>query len=263
MLYRTPEDNRTIGDIWHEEVENENPVAAFLTFALGMLVVMALLFVLPAEANADPLTTSGVPTIKVTTALDKSKAKATSKASKAYSKYKSKMTKAQRAEYRKYVWKIDRAKTQKRVEKVAIILDKYVTRAKLVSKLKQAKKFSLAKAGYVYSWGKRVDKYLKGSPMRGTGYLTAKWAYDTKVDPRLSPAIASVESGKGRAPYGCKYNVWGWVWQPPAMYSWDDALGKWHKYFGKYFKGDAYPISSMHGYGAYGPWYVNREMAKI
>ena len=161
MGYKVDRDQRTIGKKWHEEAENENPLAAFLTFAIAMLAVIFLLFALPGEAVA--LEAGTVPSIAKTAELSKAKAKAISKASKAYSKHKKAMTKDQRLEYRKYVWKIDRAKNETRISSILSMLDKYNVRAKLVSKLKEAKGFSLKKAAYVAEWGKRIDKYLTGS----------------------------------------------------------------------------------------------------
>lgn len=261
--FEMPEDKRTLGEKWHEEVQKENPILAFCTFALGVLVILTLVVVLGSQqAYGDELVVTKTPTVAKVSKLDQAKAKASKSAAKSYSKWKKNMTKTQRKQYRDLVWKIDRAKTLKRVNQVKGVVDQYISRAKLCEYI-NAKNFSLKKAAYVTEWGKRVDKYLRGSKMAGTGYLNAKWAYDTGVDARLAPAIAKVESGKGAAPYGCKYNVWGWVWCPPTMYSWDDAIGKWHKYFKSYFKGEVYPIKSMHGYGGYGPWYVNQEMAKI
>lgn len=120
-----------------------------------------------------------------------------------------------------------------------------------------------AKLYYVAEWAPRIDSYLSGTPMAGTGAMISRVAYDHDMDARLYPAIARVESGCGAAPYGCAYNVCGWVWNPPAMYSWEDACVKWHSYFGQWFGGERYPISSMHGYGGYGPSYVNDQMARI
>ena len=99
--------------------------------------------------------------------------------------------------------------------------------------------------------------------MRGTGHVIAAAAYDYKTDPRLYSAIATIESGRGIDPAGCRYNVCGWICDTPSMHSWEDAAIKWHRYFGRYFKNDWYPIGSMHGYGDYGPELTNSYMRKI
>ena len=116
---------------------------------------------------------------------------------------------------------------------------------------------------FVSDWGKRNNDFLAGTPMAGLGYYiaAAAWSYD--IDPRLYSAIANVESGCGVAPYGSPYNCCGWVWNPPYMSSYEDGIDKWHDFFAGWWKGDWHPIDSMHGYGAYGPWYVNVEMEKI
>ena len=62
---------------------------------------------------------------------------------------------------------------------------------------------------FVAEWAPRIDAYLAGSPMAGLGraFAQASWRYC--VDPRWSPAIAHIESSKGRF---CvrSYNAWGW-----------------------------------------------------
>lgn len=120
-----------------------------------------------------------------------------------------------------------------------------------------------AKLMYVSEWAPRIDNYLAGTPMAGTGAIISRISWDHDMDARLYPAIAMIESGCGVAPYGCAFNVCGWVWNPPAMYSWEDACLKWHSYFSQWFGGERYPITSMHGYGGYGPSYVNDQMARI
>lgn len=62
---------------------------------------------------------------------------------------------------------------------------------------------------FVQVWSGRIDNYLAGSPLAGYGYAFAEAAWDYGVDPRWSPAIAAVESSKGRYCFE-PYNAWGW-----------------------------------------------------
>lgn len=64
---------------------------------------------------------------------------------------------------------------------------------------------------FIQEWTERINAYLAGSPMDGCGAVMAEAAWDYGVDPRWSPAIACIESGKGRAvPYNTSNNAWGW-----------------------------------------------------
>jgi hypothetical protein len=65
------------------------------------------------------------------------------------------------------------------------------------------------KQDFVNEWTPRIDAYLAGSPLAGMGFVFANASYDYNVDPRWSPAIACVESNKGRINLGY-YNAWGW-----------------------------------------------------
>lgn len=65
------------------------------------------------------------------------------------------------------------------------------------------------KDAFVSEWSQRIDAYLAGSPMAGTGKYFAEAAWNTGTDPRWSPAIAAIESTKGRYNAGA-YNAWGW-----------------------------------------------------
>lgn len=69
---------------------------------------------------------------------------------------------------------------------------------------------------FVNEWAPRIDAFNAGYPLDGYGQTFAEAAYDNGVDPRLSPAIARVESGSGNH---CTYdhNAWGW-----GSYSWPD-----------------------------------------
>lgn len=75
--------------------------------------------------------------------------------------------------------------------------------------------------GFVASWGARIDAYLAGSAMAGTGTIFAEAAWDYGVDPRWSPAIAYAESSLGAACF-LPYNAWGWG--SVSFGSWDEAI---------------------------------------
>ena len=77
------------------------------------------------------------------------------------------------------------------------------------------------KQEFVDVWTPRIDAYLAGSPMAGTGYYFANAAYDYNVDPRWSPAIACLESSKGRYCF-LPYNAWGWG--SSSWTDWESAI---------------------------------------
>ncbi len=58
-------------------------------------------------------------------------------------------------------------------------------------------------------WAARIDAYLAGSPLAGYGSTFAAAAAQYGVDPRFSPAISCVESGKGAVCFR-PHNAWGW-----------------------------------------------------
>ena len=58
-------------------------------------------------------------------------------------------------------------------------------------------------------WAARIDSYLAGSPLEGYGATFAEAAAAYGVDPRLSPAIATIESGQGAICFQ-PHNAWGW-----------------------------------------------------
>lgn len=77
------------------------------------------------------------------------------------------------------------------------------------------------KEAFINQWAPRIDAYLAGSPMAGTGRIFAEAAYATGADPRFSPAISNVESSKGL--YCFKpYNAWGWG--SSSWSSWEEAI---------------------------------------
>lgn len=87
--------------------------------------------------------------------------------------------------------------------------------------------WSQDKTAFVDEWGARIDRYLSGSPIAGTGKIFAAAAYDNGVDPRVSPAISCIESGKGRAMIKSTKNLWGWGGGTMNMgATWEQAIYK-------------------------------------
>lgn len=74
---------------------------------------------------------------------------------------------------------------------------------------------------FVAQWAGRIDAYLAGSPMAGTGTTFAEAAWDYGVDPRWSPAISNTESSKGLYCFS-SHNAWGWG--SASWDNWDDAI---------------------------------------
>ncbi len=68
----------------------------------------------------------------------------------------------------------------------------------------------------VSDWAARIDAYLAGTALEGHGAAFAQAAADYGVDPRVSPAISCIESGKGEVCF-LPHNAWGW-----GSASWDD-----------------------------------------
>lgn len=86
--------------------------------------------------------------------------------------------------------------------------------------------WNLSRDEFVAEWTQRIDNYLAGSPLAGKGAVFAAAAWDNQVDPRWSPAISTIESGKG-AHQANSYNAWGmraksggWL----GFGSWDEAI---------------------------------------
>ena len=70
-------------------------------------------------------------------------------------------------------------------------------------------------------WATRINAYLAGSPLEGYGETFAQAAATYGVDPRLSPAISTIESGKGSVCFN-DHNAWGWG---NSSYSdWESAI---------------------------------------
>ena len=74
---------------------------------------------------------------------------------------------------------------------------------------------------FVVEWGARIDSYLAGSPLAGYGPTFAAAAWEYGVDPRWSPAISCIESGKGAVCF-LPYNAWGWG--SVSWGSWEEAI---------------------------------------
>lgn len=127
--------------------------------------------------------------------------------------------------------------------------------------------YDSGKAAFVAKWQPRIDAYLAGSPMAGTGRTFAEAAWDNGVDPRWSPAIATIESGKGRAVAG-PHNAWGWRslsgWR--SFGSWDEGIRAHVAYLMRMY-GPSLTISAAKTYcpPTYMDWYnsVSSEMNKI
>ncbi len=81
--------------------------------------------------------------------------------------------------------------------------------------------WSSDKSSFVSSWGSRIDNYLAGSPLAGYGRTFAEAAWDYGCDPRLSPAISCIESGKGTYCFK-SHNAWGWG--SVSWSDWDTAI---------------------------------------
>lgn len=77
------------------------------------------------------------------------------------------------------------------------------------------------KQAFVNQWAGRINSYLAGSAMAGKGAVFAAAAWDYGVDPRWSPAIAEVESGRGASCFR-PHNAWGWG--SASWGSWDEAI---------------------------------------
>lgn len=81
---------------------------------------------------------------------------------------------------------------------------------------------------FINEWTSRINNYLSGSPLAGCGEIFAEAAWIYGVDPRVGPAIACVESGKGRACWQA-YNAWGWMAYLGS--SWEESIYNWTRQF--------------------------------
>ena len=99
--------------------------------------------------------------------------------------------------------------------------------------------WSDGRSEFINKWAPKINRYLAGYPMSGMGKAFAESAWDNGVDPRLSPAIACIESGKGRAvPYGNSNNAWGWTARGGGFRtfsSWDEGCRAHNAYLARYY----------------------------
>lgn len=72
-------------------------------------------------------------------------------------------------------------------------------------------------------WASRIDAYLEGTALEGYGQVFADAAATYGVDPRLSPAIATIESGTGEYCF-LDHNAWGWGSE--SWDSWEEAINE-------------------------------------
>lgn len=123
------------------------------------------------------------------------------------------------------------------------------------------------------AWIDNLNRFLAGSPMAGLGEVFYNEAKKHGIDPRLSPAIARIESGLGSATPG-GFNAYGMTagtvpghprrggWQ--AFYSWEDAIAC-HIAFIKSKWGTGAGPFNMKGYATSPAWpaKVNSAMSMI
>lgn len=83
--------------------------------------------------------------------------------------------------------------------------------------------WSSDKSQFVNEWAPRINAYLSGSPMSGTGVAYAAAAWDNGVDPRWAPAISYVESSKGAVCYR-SHNAWGYG--GCSFGSWEEGINR-------------------------------------
>ena len=123
--------------------------------------------------------------------------------------------------------------------------------------------WTVGMVAFVDEWAERIDAYLEGSELEGYGRTFAQAAWDYGVDPRFSPGISCVESGKGAVCFRT-CNAWGW-----GGINWPD----WETAINAHVKGlaDGYGYSvtregaTSYNYETPAAWYdrVLEEMAKI
>lgn len=105
--------------------------------------------------------------------------------------------------------------------------------------------WSEGKTAFVNKWSVRIDNYLAGSPLAGHGRTFAESAWDYGVDPRWSPAISCVESGKGRYCFR-SHNAWGWG--RSSWSDWDTAIRSHVAGLGSPFYGGHHSLKNAQAY---------------
>jgi len=81
--------------------------------------------------------------------------------------------------------------------------------------------WSSDKSAFVAEWASRIDAYMGSAPLGGYGAVFAEAAWEYGIDPRYSPAISCIESGKGVACFR-SHNAWGWG--NSGWDSWEEAI---------------------------------------
>lgn len=123
---------------------------------------------------------------------------------------------------------------------------------------------------FVNTWAHRIDAYMAAYPLAGQGRNFAQAAYEHGLDPRLSAAIASLESTRGKYCFR-PHNAWGWTGK--SFSSWREAIWAhvrylatsgyygfaWGPYGRKFTERDAQTYSG----GYYGVAYLERFMRDI
>lgn len=87
---------------------------------------------------------------------------------------------------------------------------------------------------YVTTWAERIDAFNEGFPLEGYGRVFAEAAWEYKIDPRFSPAIARMESTSGKFCF-LPHNAWGWgdeSWPDWETAIWEhvEGLSRWYGY---------------------------------
>ena len=123
---------------------------------------------------------------------------------------------------------------------------------------------------FVDTWASRINAYMAGYPLAGQGRNFAQAAFEYGLDPRLSPALASLESTRGKYCFRA-YNAWGWTGR--SFSNWGEAIAAhvrylatsgyygftWGPYGKKFSERDAQTYSG----GYYGAAYLERFMRGI
>ena len=123
--------------------------------------------------------------------------------------------------------------------------------------------WNMSKDEFVNHWGDRIDSYLSGSPLEGYGKNFAEAAYTYGVDPRWSPAISYIESGKAVACF-LPHNAWGYLGH--SWDSWEEAIDAHVKYLSSSLYGGYLSSSGAATYCPPGPSWHDKcynEMKKI
>ena len=124
--------------------------------------------------------------------------------------------------------------------------------------------WSSSKTAFVKKWAPRINSYLSGSPMAGTGKAYAAAAWDHGVDPRWAPAISCVESSKGAVCFA-SHNAWGYGGS--GFGSWTEGINTVVRALGSSLYGGALTKAAAQTYCPpnWQHWYNTcaSEMAKI